>query len=228
MNNEASFLINARLTGSRLLLAAVLLACLHVTVMFLWFNGLLPFDEWWHIAFFDLDEEESFGTWFSALILLAAGQLLLLQARLARQRAQGWSSWWLLLGIGFHILSVDEVVGIHEYVNTVFEDTPWTTYAAGLVLVVGLAFLPFLKALPPRTRYLFIIAGAIYVGGAVGVERATDWYLVHDLLDTLEYNLWTAVEEFMEMAGVILFIYALLDYLGSHQRPVTVTVSIEP
>ncbi|MFP8877143.1 MAG: hypothetical protein VCB99_09590 [Myxococcota bacterium] len=67
-----------------------------------------------------------------------------------------------------------------------------------------------MRALPSKIRFLFILAALIYVGGAVGVERATDWYDVHDLLDTLAYNLWTAVEETMEMAGVIVFIYALL------------------
>ena len=33
--------------------------------------------EYWQIAIFDLDEEESFGTWFSAAILLFAALLLI-------------------------------------------------------------------------------------------------------------------------------------------------------
>jgi hypothetical protein len=41
--------------------------------MLLWFNDLLPADQWWHIALFDLDEEESFGNWYSTLILFVAG-----------------------------------------------------------------------------------------------------------------------------------------------------------
>ena len=99
---------------------------------------------------------------------------------------------------------------MHEYVNTVVENTRWTTFGAAIVAVLGLAYLPFLRALPSRIRVLFIVAAVIYVGGAVGVERATDWYDVHNLLDTLAYNLWTAVEETMEMADVIVFIYTLL------------------
>jgi hypothetical protein len=117
---------------------------------------------------------------------------------------------WFVLAIGFHLLSIDEVVGMHEYVNTVSEDIRWTTFAAVIVALLGLAYLPFLSALPSRIRLLFIVAAVVYVGGAVGVERATDWYDAHDLLDTLAYNLWTAVEETMEMTGAIVFIYALL------------------
>lgn len=120
----------------------------------------------------------------------------------------------MFFAIGFHILSIDEVVGLHEYVNTLTEDTTWTTYGAIIVLIIGLANLPFLARLPSRTRNLFIIAGAIYVGGALGVERATDWYDEHDLMNTLAYNLWTAVEECMEMSGIVLFIFALLEHIA--------------
>ena len=193
-----------------LALVAAGLAIAHVIVMFLHYRGFIGYDDWVHVAFFDLDEEESFGTWFSAVLLLYAGRLLLRQARSADAQGDPHHRAWLVLAIGFHFLSIDEVVGMHEYVNTVVESTRWTTFAAVLVAFLGLAYLPLLRALPSRIRFLFILAAVIYVGGAVGVERATDWYDAHDLLDTLAYNLWTAVEETMEMTGAIVFIYALL------------------
>ncbi len=188
-----------------LALIAAGLGVAHVVAMLLYYGDFV--DDYVHVSFFDLDEEESFGTWFSAVILLYAGRILL---RHPRADGDPWHRWWLLLAIGFHILSIDEVAAMHEYVNTVVENTRWTTFGAAIVAVVGLAYLPFLRALSARIRFLFIVAAVVYVGGAVGVERATDWYDVHDLLNTLAYNLWTAVEETMEMAGVIVFIYALL------------------
>lgn len=193
-----------------LALIAAGLAAAHVIVMFLYYRESIGLDDWVHGAFFDLDEEESFGTWFSAVILLYAGRLLLSRARSAKGEGDPYYRMWLVLAVGFHLLSIDEVVGIHEYVNTVSEDIRWTTFGAVIVALLGLAYLPFLSALPSRIRLLFIVAAVIYVGGAMGVERATDWYDVHDLLDTLAYNLWTAVEETMEMTGAIVFIYALL------------------
>lgn len=218
MTTPLSIELNTLKTVRLLFVLACVLASLHVAVMLLWYGDHLPFDDWWQIALFDLDEEESFGTWFSAVILLIAGQLSLYEAYRGKHASQRWWLCWLCLGLGFHLLSVDEVAGMHEYLNTAVEDTPWTTFAAVLLGFVALFFLPFLWALPLRTRVLFIVAGLIYVGGAVGVERGTDWYQDNDLLDTLEYNLWTVVEEFMEMSGIILYIYALLDYVERSGR----------
>ena len=79
-------------------------------------------------------------------------------------------------------------------------------------------YLPFVRALPSRIRFLFVLAAVIYVGGALGVERATDWYDVNNQLDTLEYNIWAMVEEAMEMAGVIVFIHALLVLKATTRR----------
>jgi hypothetical protein len=214
MDKTNEIRITARRAGFFLLLIAVGLTAAHVASVVVWYRDLLPIDEWLYISFFDLDEEESIGTWYSALILFAAGQLALLQARYIHRHAGGWHAWWLLLAIGFHLLSLDEVAGFHEFVNTVVEDTHWTTFGAIIALVVATAYLPFLWALPARTRWLFVLSGAIYLGGAVGVEWATLWYEENDQLNTLAYNLWNAVEEFMEMAGVILFIYSLLDHIA--------------
>ena len=66
------------------------LAVAHVIVMFVYYREIIGYDDWVHVAFFDLDEEESFGTWFSAVILLYAGRLLLRRARSARKEADPW------------------------------------------------------------------------------------------------------------------------------------------
>lgn len=206
--------ISARRVAGGLLVIAGALTLAHIVTVVAWYEDLLPIDNWLFYSFFDLDEEESLGTWFSALILFLAGQLSWLQSRFAASRPDGKRAWWLLLAIGFHLLSLDEVAGFHEFVNTLVEGTHWTTFGALIGLAAGLAYLPFLWGLPGRTRYLFIAAGGIFLGGAVGVEWGTIWYEDNDLLDTLPYNLWNALEEGMEMTGVILFIFALLEYIA--------------
>ncbi len=60
-------------------------------------------------------------------------------------------------------------------------------------------------------------SGVLYLAGAIGVEMSTDWYAEEDPLNTLAYNLWTAVEEGLEMGSIVLFIYAVLDYMGRGQ-----------
>jgi hypothetical protein len=65
---------------------------------------------------------------------------------------------------------------------------------------------------------LFAIGGALYLSGAVGVEIATEGYLHRDELNTLEYNLTTALEEWLEMVGVIVFLYAVMNDLARSGR----------
>jgi len=179
--------ISARRAGVFLLLIAIGLTLAHIVSAVAWYRDLLPVDDWLYYSFFDLDEEESLGTWFSALILFVAGQLTLLQARFVRSNQRDWYGWWLILPIGFHLLSLDEVAGFHESVNTVVQSTHWTTYGLAIAVVVAAAYLPFLWSLSGRTRWLFILSGAIYLGGALGVEWGTLWYEDNDQLDTLAY-----------------------------------------
>ena len=211
-----------------LALIAALLAVVHIVAMQIIFNDDLGLaDRWgleyWHLSIFDLDEEASFGTWFSAVILLIAGRLLLAQARVLRSETDPSHLWWLILGIGFHVLSLDEVVGMHELLNTLMEDTPWTVVGFWIVGIVGLSYLPFLWRYRWRAAGLFLLGGVIYAGGAVGVEHWTGADV-----NSLHYNMWTTLEEGMEMAGVIVFIYALLDYMpGAGGRALRLDLSAE-
>lgn len=202
-------------------LIAVALVVVHVLAMQAIFNDDLGLGErwgleYWHLSIFDLDEEASFGTWFSAVILLFAGRLLLDERKARRALGDDWHPWWLVLGIGFHVLSVDEVVGMHELLNTLMEESPWTVVGFWILGVVGLSYLPFLWRYRWRTAGLFLMAGAIYGGGAVGVEHWTGADV-----NSLHYNMWTTLEEGMEMAGVIVFIYALMASDRGRARPQT-------
>ena len=210
---------SARRLSQQLVFVIALLAVCHVIVMII--NYKIEELPWLLRELFDLDEEQSFGTWFSAVILLFAGRLLLLQAREVRDF---WFA-WKLLGIGFCFLSLDEVVGLHETFNSM-TDFSWTLPGGIVAGVVGLAYIPFLRRLPSRTRWLFLLGGLIYVGGAVILERATDWYADENLLDTLEYNLTTVLEETMEMSGVAVFIYALLSHMARGKKTAGVDIEI--
>ena len=113
-----------------------------------------------------------------------------------------------MLTIGFLLFSIDTVAGIHETINSLI-DPNWAIGGGLLALGIGLGFIPFLRRLPKRTAILFAVAGAIYIGGAVGVE------IIGEPLDadTIQYNLLTVLEEGMETFGVIFFIHVLLSYM---------------
>lgn len=56
----------------------------------------------------------------------------------------------------------------------------------------------------------------------MGVEHFTD-----SEVNSLHYNMWTALEEGMEMLGLIVLIYTLLDHIrGTPDRVVRVEVGI--
>mgnify|MGYP001190361013 FL=1 len=220
--------MQARTIGKSLLCVAVGLTLVHVVCMVVWYKGVYPFDRWAYVAMFDLDREQSFGTWFSTMILIFASLLTLFHARNSGSTSGRMHIYWWLLGIGFILLSMDEVVGLHETVNAVIRDSRWTTFGAILVLSMGVCFLPLLLILPTRTRLLFLMAGVVYAGGAVGIEWLTWWHEDNNQLDTLAYTLWTALEEFMEMTGIILYIYALLAHIADIREETRLQLDFRP
>lgn len=164
---------------------------------------------------FELDEENNLPTWFSSFLLLNNAVVLLLAASQAKQhRAQ-----WLILAVGFLVLSIDEVAGLHETFHTAI-DTNWTIYAAVLVGIVALAFIPFLLGLPRRIAVWFVISGALYLSGALLVE-----WLSRDMEEeSLAYAYAVAVEEGLEMAGALLFLVVNLYRLRGENQTVKIKI----
>jgi hypothetical protein len=215
MNILLSFTLDALRTAKILVSVMLVLLVAHVLAMQANFNDDLGIKqalefEYWQVAIFDLDEEESFGTWFGAAILFFAALLFFKQASFSREHAERMHYWWFALGLGFCLMSVDEVVGIHEFINTVFDESLWAGLSLGLVATVGLCFIPFLWRYRWRTSAMFMFAGILFTGGAVGVEQysGTD-------INSLGYNMLTGLEEGLEMSGVILAIYTVLQLMGA-------------
>jgi hypothetical protein len=91
----------------------------------------------------------------------------------------------------------------------------WVVAAVPALIALFVVFIPFLRGLPIRFAKLFIIAGAIYVGGAVAMEAVSGWYLSSfgGGKPTEGFALLSTIEETMEMVGPALFISYLLEYL---------------
>jgi hypothetical protein len=65
-------------------------------------------------------------------------------------------------------------------------------------------------------RLLFIASGVVYVGGALGVESISAAFFEAyraGSISNLAFERLTDIEELLEMAGVLLFIYTLLTYI---------------
>ncbi|HEY5781525.1 MAG TPA: hypothetical protein VIT66_06625 [Lysobacter sp.] len=177
------------------------------------------------IGLFNLDYERNIPTLYSVVLLLCAFGLLALIAMLEQRSTRRDVTYWVVLAIGFLGMAVDEACSLHETLDVPIRARfkgvhfgllyyVWVVPAGVLVAALGLYFLGFLRRLPAATRRGFIVAAVIYLGGAVGVELFEG--RLHEAYGTqnLGYSLLVAVEEGMEMAGVIIFIHALLNYLG--------------
>jgi hypothetical protein len=88
----------------------------------------------------------------------------------------------------------------------------WVLLAIPLLVVFALAYLPFLSSMPVPTRQGLLLAGALYVGGAIVMEMIGSYLFTLGGLESLAYQLSATVEEGMEMAGLIL----LIATLGRH------------
>jgi hypothetical protein len=67
-------------------------------------------------------------------------------------------------------------------------------------------------------RLRFIVAGLVYVGGALGMEVPLGLWAARHGEDNLGYVLIDFVEEVMEMSGAALFLLSLLRHLAALQR----------
>ncbi|GMQ81855.1 MAG: hypothetical protein BMS9Abin05_1292 [Rhodothermia bacterium] len=177
---------------------------------------------WLFRQLFDLDEENNLPTWYSSIALFITSIFLWLCAREKQATDDPWKRQWKILALGFFVLSIDEVAGMHETFNSLIKIS-WAIPGGLLAVVIGFLFIPFLLGLERQTAKLFVLSGVIYIGGAIGVELLAAPLRV----DSLQYYLMTLWEEGMEMIGVLLFLYALLRYMsGQHRNPLRVMATV--
>ncbi len=172
---------------------------------------------WLIFQLVDLDEENNIPTWFSGYLLLNNALVMYIFSKMESNKNHFY---WMLLSLGFLILSLDEVAGIHESIHTAI-DFNWA-YAGGiLVVALGLLYIPFLLSLNRRLAVLFIVSGLIYVSGVIGVELFSK-----DMdEDSMAYGFATAVEEGLEMLGALFFLAIALDEMKRQQHTI-LTVAI--
>lgn len=176
-----------------------------------------------YVKRFHIDEEQSFPTLFSVACLFLCSALLGWIYALNGRAEGSFGRHWLLLAVVFAYLGFDEALGLHETlvgpINSRFHFSgpflfSWVVPYAIALLVLTAIFLPFLLRLPARSRLLFLLAGAVYVSGAMGMEMvAAVRYEVQPDFDNVPYLVLATIEELLEMTGVILFIYALLAHI---------------
>ena len=156
--------------------------------------------------------------WWSILQLAGASALLLLNG-LADQTRR-WRYYWFFLAVVFIFLSLDEAAEIHE---TMFAETlapyavnqflrfTWIIPYAFAALLVAAIYVPFLHALPAKTRWGMVVAGALYVAAAVGAEALGAYCSAGGSSLCLKFSV--IFEESGEIIAIALFLLVLLKLL---------------
>jgi len=182
------------------------------------------------VRLFDLDREGNVPAWFSSCALLLCSALLAAAARVARLDGAPFARHWAWLAVIFLAMSIDEAASIHELLIRPLRGVlpswgvlhfGWVVPGAVFVAAVGLAYWRFIWRLSPSTRRLFVLAGALYVGGALGLELLGGW-LVTTHGWTLAEALEAVGEAALEMAGLVVFIHALMDLLARVTGEITI------
>lgn len=181
---------------------------------------------------FYFDAEANLPSLYSALAIFFCSVLLWLIGTLGIEKTARRSFYWKILSAIFIFLAIDEFGSLHEYmiqpVRRMMHQSPldsdylyfaWFIPYIIFVLLLVIVLLRFLFSLPARTRWLFILGGAVFLSGAVGMEMVGGKYWAErgwaiDGSDevNLTYALITTFEELLEMLGIVIFIYALSGY----------------
>lgn len=178
----------------------------------------------------DLGREGNLPALFGGALLLTAAALLAVAAEGERRLSRPARAWRGLSGI-FVFLSLDEWLSFHETLIGPVRAAlnvdgllrfAWVIPYGILTAAVGLACLGLLRRLPSDTRNLFVAAGALYVGGALGCELFGG--LIEQRLgrESLAFAVEVFFEESLEMSGTILFIYAIAAYIRDRQPGLSV------
>ncbi|TNC61943.1 hypothetical protein [Rubellimicrobium roseum] len=187
----------------------------------------------------NLDAEAVLPAWYSSILLYSSG-LALIVVGLAEGRAGGARTFWFGLAAVMIYMSLDESASLHEQSAHLADDfgLPFQTLAHpgfawlffGLAGVAAVAFvaIPMLHRIDRRTSARFVLAGAVYVFGALVMEfvgsrpyAASNGTSGHALI-------YVTVEEAFEFLGLTLFLTTVIDHLAAHHPRIELRLRTSP
>ena len=174
-----------------------------------------------HLRFFNLDREYNLPSWFSGIQLAIIGVVCILTFHCESQ-SLSWQRMWFILAGGFFYLSFDEIMVVHE--SFLREETlelipgtsllrglpPWQIVFAPLGVITAIVFALFFKSrfIPKSTAWFFLIGGFSCWGLAFVLEGTAMSFFIPNGW----YQQEVALEEFAEMAGATLILFAIVQY----------------
>ena len=175
----------------------------------------------------NLDAEGNLPTYVSTTLL--AGVAVGLAAAAALVRSRGERSWplWLPVAVAA-FLSLDELASLHEQLALLADlagvggglHFTWVVPGVLVALAVGAVLLLGARRLSRQLRTRLVIAGGVYLSGAVVVEAASSPLFTptpegqaEAPAQSVPYVLVNVLEEGLEMVGALLALHAALSLL---------------
>lgn len=164
-------------------------------------------------------------TWYSVLLLAAVSAAFALLAFIRRSTGQGFVPYlWFAIVAGF--MSIDEATLFHEKfaiaarlmgLSLPFTFT-WLVIGIPFAIVAGFILLAIARRIDALLRRRLIVAGAVFLVGAVGFEMLGG--IIVSLSDNLAlpgtrllYQFTAMIEEGLEVAGALIALWATLAAL---------------
>jgi len=187
-------------------------------------NALLGDSASWLTQFLDLNDENNLPTWYSSIQLFLAALLTGIYVWSLRKESTWKVVLYWLLPLTLLFLSLDEMAMIHETLGDLSDalipggsrfTTPFAITGIWM-FVIGIPFIMFMLVLgflihtfqhwPRRIQILFLGGLGVFLGSAIGIETLSNWLRIGP-----EYYLEVCLEEYGEMTGETLLIWAGLE-----------------
>jgi|TARA_R100001440_G_scaffold11088_7_gene19900 succinate-acetate transporter protein len=179
------------------------------------------------IYMFDVAAEHNIWTWMNVVYMILAASAFYINARVRKQNG-AVSTGWFLAAAGVFLLSLDDMIGIHERLEVLGRDmgggngflhfawiVPGMIAAAILLMVFALT----IRSATASARRSFILGIVLFFGGAFGLEMLGGAVLSaygHQSLYTILYH----IEELFEAVGIVFILSAgLKDLLQQSSVP---------
>lgn len=181
---------------------------------------------------FDLNRENNIPTWYAsisfAFCALAAWLMGILKS------LEKDSLYWKMMAVIFLGMSLDESASVHEYVASLLKGQftfsgywhfAWVAPALILIVMGIIFFFRFWWNQPSRIRFALAAGAVIFFSGSVGMEIIGGNLIEQSGYNDPVYMTLTLTEEIMELSGLWLFQFSLLESLALHQFSQVVKVT---
>lgn len=213
---------------SLIALLLVIASCISLTAKatgYDYVGGLVPL--------FDMDQEKNLPTFFSTFLAVIASALLLAISAIKKKTVRPWKL-WAGLSVIFLLIAIDDFTAMHEHLSRPVHDLfnaqgllyfAWIIPYGLFVMVLAGIYGRFVFQMPTHIRNGLLLAATIFMAGAIGFELLGGKLVEYSQTSkTTFYGVIVTIKESLELAGMIVFIHTLLNYIEDVQKNILLQI----